>query len=257
MNAAEFWATALPTWAIPDHIMNQAPENPWIHPVSQFTPDGDLFVSTPSRLRAHEALPDGGSVLDIGCGGGRAAFGLVPPAQRVVGVDHQQEMLNVFSRAAKERNVECETVLGDWPNVADQTPQCDVVVCHHVFYNVAHLVPFVEALTSHAQHRVVVELPQQHPLSSLSPLWKHFWKLDRPTSPTAADARAVVAETGVNVQMETFIQDLPQTEVTDEAVRFTRIRLCLPSERDPEIRAFMEAHRVTTRSVATLWWDVD
>jgi hypothetical protein len=25
----------------------------------------------------------------VGCGGGRAAFGLVPPARHVVGVDHQ------------------------------------------------------------------------------------------------------------------------------------------------------------------------
>ena len=257
MNAAEFWATTLPSWAIPDHIVRQAPENPWIHPVSQFTPDGDLFVATPSRLRAYEALPDGGSVLDIGCGGGRGAFGLVPPAHHVVGVDHQQNMLDVFANAAQARNVTCETILGDWPDVAAKTPQCDVVVCHHVFYNVAQLVPFVEALTSHARRRVVVELPQQHPLSSLSPLWKHFWHLDRPNSPTADDAYAVVAATGVNVHIEKFTQDLPPTDITDEAVRFTRIRLCLTSDRDPEIREFMEAHRTTTRHVATLWWDVD
>lgn len=257
MDAVEDWAQSLPLWAIPDHIMKQAPESPWIHPVSQFTPDGDLYVDTPSRQRALDALVNGGSVLDIGCGGGRAAFGLVPPATKVVGVDHQQQMLDVFSAEALRRNVECETILGDWPDVATHTPQCDVVTCHHVFYNVANLAPFVHALSSHARRRVVVELPQQHPLSSLSPLWKKFWGLDRPLSPTADDARDVVASLGYNAQLEKFTQDIPRTTVTEEAVRFTRIRLCLTPDRDGEIREFMEQHPVTTRNVATLWWDVD
>ena len=256
MDAEKFWRTTLPTWAIPDHIMNQAPQSPWIHPVSQFTPDGDVHVDTPSRLRALEALPEGGSVLDIGCGGGRAAFGLVPPAQKVVGVDHQQAMLEVFTNAAHARNVECKTILGDWPDVAEITPQCDVVTCHHVFYNVADLEPFIHALTSHARHRVVVELPQQHPLSSLSPMWKHFWNLDRPNSPTADDARAVVASLGYDVRLEKFEQPISRTEVTDEAVQFTRIRLCLTSDFDEQIRDFLTAYPVTVRQVATLWWDV-
>jgi SAM-dependent methyltransferase len=89
MSALQHWSEALPTWAIPDEIMQKAPESPWIHPVSKFTPEGNLHVDTPSRLRALEALADNATVLDVGCGGGRAAFGLVPPARHVVGVDHQ------------------------------------------------------------------------------------------------------------------------------------------------------------------------
>jgi len=256
MDAVTHWATSLPTWAIPDRIMQQAPESPWIHPVSQFTPDSRVHVDTPSRHRALEVLPEGGSVLDIGCGGGRAAFGLVPPAAKVVGVDHQSDMLDVFSTEAQRRGVESETYLGDWPDVAAHTPICDVVTCHHVFYNVANLAPFVHAMSAHAHRRVVVELPQHHPLSSLSPMWKKFWDLDRPTSPTADDALAVVKELGYNAHLEPFTQELPDSEITDDAVRFTRIRLCLTSDRDQEIREFMETHRVTQRHVATLWWDI-
>lgn len=255
MDAIQHWATSLPTWAIPEHILQQAPESPWIHPVSQFVPDSRVHVDTPSRLRALEALPENGSVLDIGCGGGRAAFGLVPPATKVVGVDHQADMLEVFSSEAQKRGVDYETYLGDWPDVADRTPQCDVVTCHHVFYNVANLGPFVQALSTHAQRRVVVELPQQHPLSSLSLMWKKFWDLDRPTSPTADDALNVLTALGHTAHLEKFTQELPVGEITDDAVRFTRIRLCLTSDRDPEIREFMESHPVTTRHVATLWWD--
>lgn len=198
----------------------------------------------------------GGSVLDIGCGGGRAAFGLTPPAGFVVGVDHQTGMLEVFADEARVRDVDVQTVLGDWPDVADDTPVCDVVTCHHVFYNVATLVPFVEALTSHARHRVVVELPQRHPLSSMSPMWKHFWNLDRPTQPTAHDALAVVESTGVRAQIELFDTAIEQRPVTDRDVEFTRIRLCLTADRDAEIRRHMEDHPVTVRQMATIWWDV-
>ncbi|MFM8626049.1 MAG: class I SAM-dependent methyltransferase [Actinomycetota bacterium] len=255
MTALEHWADALPRWGIPDHILRAAPESPWIHPVASFTPGDDVHVDTPSRSRALEALPAGGSVLDVGCGGGRAAFGLVPPATTVVGVDHQQEMLDVFGAQAASRGVGARTILGDWPAVADATPACDVVVCHHVFYNVADLGPFVRALTSHARRRVVVELPQHHPLSSLTPFWRQFWDLERPEAPTHHDALAAVRETGVDAHMEEFTQPLPSGAITDNHVAHTRVRLCLTPDRDPEVRAAMEMHRVTERSVATIWWD--
>lgn len=254
-DAVDHWQQSLPGWAIPARIIDQAPQSPWIHPVQSFRPDGDLHVDTPSRRRALEALPESGSVLDVGCGGGRAAFGLVPPATSVVGVDHQQGMLDVFSDEAARRGIACRTVLGDWPDVAPQAPRCDVVVCHHVFFNVADLRPFVEALHDHALRRVVVELPVHHPLSSLSPMWKHFWNLDRPTAPTAHDALAVVRSTGRDAQLEPFDVRTGVREVTEDDVTFTRIRLCLPPERDDEIREWIENHPVTVRNLATIWWD--
>lgn len=258
--AAERWATALAGWAIPAHILDQAPESPWIHPVSSFTPAGDLHVDTPSRHRALEALRDrpAPSVLDIGCGGGRAAFGLVPPAVEVIGVDHQAGMLEVFARLADERSVLSDTVLGDWPDVAGRTPSADVAVCHHVFYNVADLVPFVRALTTHARRRVVVELPQRHPLSNLSPAWREFWDLERPVDPTAEDALAVVRSTGVDAQLELWEQPAPaeRPAITDTDVAHMRIRLCLTADRDAEVRRFMAANPPGARPLATIWWDV-
>lgn len=256
MSAFGRWATALPEWGIPRAILDAAPQSPWIHPVSSFTPGDDVHVDVPSRLRALDAMPDGGSVLDVGCGGGRAAFGLVPPAASVVGVDHQQGMLDVLTGQAARRGVRCQTILGDWPDVAHRTPVCDVVVCHHVFYNVADLRPFVEALTSHAGRRVVVELPQRHPLSSLTPLWRRFWNLERPTAPTHLDALAAVRETGVDATMEEFTEPLPVGAISDELVENTRIRLCLTPDRDAEVREAIAEHRVTERRLATIWWDV-
>lgn len=257
MSALEMWADALPRWGIPRHILDSAPESPWIHPVASFTPGDDLYADTPSRRRAIEALSTGRSVLDVGCGGGRAAFALVPPASSVVGVDHQADMLEVFASQAASRGVDAQTFLGDWTDVADKVPVCDVAVCHHVFYNVADLGPFVRELTAHARRRVVVELPQRHPLSSLTPMWKIFWDLDRPVAPTHRDALAAVRETGVDARMQEFVQAIPRSEITPDHVAHTRVRLCLPATRDAEVKAAMEAHRITERTLATIWWDVE
>lgn len=265
-NAAQRWAADLAHWGIPPSILDQAPRSPWIHPVQSFRPEGNLAVDTPSRLRALEALSGPSnrsalrtgsvtSVLDVGCGGGRAAFGLTPPCSEVVGVDHQQAMLDVFADEAARRTVRCSTVLGDWPAVAPAAPRCTVAVCHHVAYNVADLVPFVQALHEHAERRVVLELPLMHPLSVLSPMWKHFWGLERPTRPTAHDALATLRDAGFDAQIERFETPSSTKPVTDEDVEFTRIRLCLPEQRDPDVRAYLETHPPAPRQLATIWWD--
>jgi len=251
------WRSDLQAWAIPERILAQAPESPWIHPVENFTPRGDLHVDVPSRLRALEALPPGGSVLDIGCGGGRAAFGLVPPAASVVGVDQQQGMLDVFAGEAAARGTSCTTVLGNWPEAAASAPACDVVVCHHVLYNVQDLRPFVEAMTAHALRRVVAEIPLCHPLSSLSGAWQHFWGLERPLGPTADDALACVRSLGIDARMETFADPpQPPRAITDADVHHTRVRLCLTEDRDGEVREWLEANPRPRRELAALWWDV-
>ena len=258
MSAASRWAESLAAWAIPDEILAAAPQSPWIHPVQQFVVS-DAISDSPSHARAREALPPAGSVLDVGCGGGRAAFAVTPPAMLVLGVDHQQGMLDAFEAEAARRGVEHRTHLGDWPQIADEVRPADVVVCHHVAYNVSDLVPFVAALDRHASRRVVMEIPARHPLSNLSPLWRRFWDLDRPDGPTAADAFDVCREAGFHARLETWAAGSESTQEIpfDDQVRFTRIRLCLPAERDAEVAAALrEMEPVPPRELATLWWDV-
>jgi SAM-dependent methyltransferase len=255
-SAADRWRAALGAWAIPEEILAQAPESPWIHPPELFGVP-DVIEVTPSHQRAREALPDGGSVLDVGCGGGVAAFALVPPASLVIGVDHQAAMLEMFSANAAKRGVACEVIDGFWPAVATATPNADVVTAHHVVYNVADITPFLEALTSHARRRVVLELPDHHPLSSLSEAWRHFWGLERPTSPTPDDLLDVLAELGIAARRTQWRGALRAETDLDQAVRFTRIRLCLGAERDADVRRFLEDHQTPTqRELSTVWWDV-
>ena len=260
VTASTRWAEQLAAWAIPPEILEQAPQSPWIHPVELFRADGDP-PDSPSHRIAREALPDGGSVLDVGCGGGRAAFALVPPAAEVTGVDHQQGMLDAFAAEAARRGVRHGEVLGGWPEAADRAPVADVVTCHHVVYNVADLAPFALALAARGRRRVVLELPQRHPLAGMAPLWRRFWGLDRPDGPTAEDAAAVLREAGIEPRLQTW-EDDPATRPMaglpwEDQVRFMRIRLCLPAGRDPEVSAALaEQGPPPPRRLATLWWDL-
>jgi len=257
-TAAQQWAADLASWAIPPEILAAAPESPWIHPVAMFTVDGEVPDSL-SHRRARDAVPEGGSVLDVGCGGGRAAMALVPPAVRVVGVDEQAGMLERFATAGTERGVEVETIHGCWPQESRRTPLADVVVCHHVAYNVADLVPFVAALSDHATSRVVLELPTSHPLTHMAPLWHEFWGLARPSGPTADDCLAVVREAGIDARMETWDDLAPSVRsrlTAPEQAHLMRVRLCLPAEREPDVAAFLAGTEESpVRRTATIWWN--
>ena len=251
------WREALAAWAIPQEILDQAPENPWIHPPALFQIPATIEDSI-SNQRAREVLPFGGSVLDIGSGGGIASFALTPPATTVLGVDHQVEMLEMFASNADSRNLECETFLGFWPEIAPKVPVADVAVAHHVVYNVSRIEDFLLAMNSHARKRVVLELPQQHPLSNATGLWKHFWNLDRPTGPTPTELMAVLEELGFKAQLELWDGSMRGETDVESAAHYSRIRLCLPDSREKEVLEFLEKEpKIAIRNLATIWWDVE
>jgi SAM-dependent methyltransferase len=255
-TAAEQWKIDLSAWAIPDAILNQAVEKPWIHPPALFEIP-EVIQDSLSHQRSREAMPLGGSVLDIGCGGGIASFAITPPASHVIGVDEQQAMLDLYTANAKKYSVTSETVLGQWPAVAADTPMADVVTVFHVVFNVGDIVPFLSELNLHARKRVVIEAPIVHPMSNMSLGWKHFWDLTRPTTPRAADLVAVLAEMGIEANIEYFESDILLDKKVEGANGFIRRRLCLPEERQSEVDAFLEANPMPERrQLATIWWDI-
>jgi SAM-dependent methyltransferase len=258
-DALHRWDNALQDWAIPPEILAAAPVPPYGFGVGLFDrlADEAMRKDTPSRRRAREALPEmDATVLDVGCGGGAASLSLAPRLGKVIGVDQQENMLVAFAARAERLGIAHEEVQGRWPDVADEAPETDVVVCHHVLYNVAALAPFVQTLTAHARRRVVVEMTGEHPLAWLRPLWRRFWDLDRPTRPTADDALAALHAIGLDAAMERFAEPSPWQDLGDELVIFVRIRLCLPPRRDPEIRAALHDLGLPQerRSLVTLWW---
>src|SRR5918911_3822063 len=100
MNAAERWAQALAAWAIPPAILAAAPESPWGFPTELFERRADALPAepTPSTQHALEALPQGGAVLDVGCGAGAASLPLAARAGHLIGVDPSAEMLRAVRR---------------------------------------------------------------------------------------------------------------------------------------------------------------
>lgn len=258
-TAAERWRSALDEWAIPAEIEAAAPEPPWGFPPSVFAKRAEQAVAetvgSPSQRQAVEAVPEGGTVLDVGVGGGAGCLPLVPPAVRLIGVDEGPALLTVFADAADRLGVAHEEVQGSWPAVAPEVGPADVVVCHHVLYNVGDLVPFAAALTSHARRRVVVEISGDHPTSNLNPLWLAIHGIERPMSPSAEDAVAVLDEMGLDVSYEVF-ERVWQRFGADRAgvVAMTRRRLCVAPDRDAEIDALLGRDDETRRSM-TIWWD--
>ena len=253
MTAAERWASELAAWAIPDHIMAQAPESPWEFSPALFKPPLEPTPDTPSRVRAHEALPDGGSVLDVGCGGGAAGLALVPPAGRVTGFDQSRELLDLFVARAAELGVAHEAVQGSWPDDAAGVGPADVIVNHHVVYNVPDLGAFAAELTAHARNRVVMELSGHHPRFGLNDLWRHFWDTDRPNGPTADDAIELLTDTGLDVSVERSPR-MHRSIPHEARVASVRKYLCLPAERDPEIAGLLADLPEVAGEVVTLWW---
>lgn len=248
-TAARRWAELQDGRGIPPEILARAEVDPWHHDTTYFVAP-PAPADTPSRVAALALLGAGGTVLDIGCGGGDAAFALVGRATHVTGADQQQDMLEGFAAAALDRGIPFRTVLGRWPEVAPAAGTADVVVCHHVLHNVVDLPPFLRALTAAAHRGVVVEMLAQHPMAWLDPLWVRFHDLHRPPPATTDDAVAVLREIGVEPAVVCWERAAPPRQ---DPVWVTR-RLCLPADRVAEVDAAMEDLPPRPRHAATLTW---
>ncbi len=256
-SAEEQWRTALAAWAIPPAIVAAAARSPWGHPADRFALRADTAVQTPggaSFQRALATLVAPGSVLDVGAGVGAASLPLLHRTTALTAVDPSEAMLGMLRQRATSLapEVSTTTVVGRWPESAETIVAHDLVVCHHVFYDVADLGPFVRALTARARRRVVVELPPVHPQTWMAPLWEHFHAVQRPTTPTWRDAAAVITATGVrDLIVDHWTAPDPGHPI--DVALITR-RLCLPESAEPEVAAFRDKLPPAPRAQVTLTW---
>ncbi|MGH3718943.1 MAG: methyltransferase domain-containing protein [Pseudonocardiaceae bacterium] len=251
--AASRWRGLLEARAIPAEIRAAAVQDPSRHDPARFVPSATP-EDTPSRRAAMGLLgPAGGTVLDVGCGGGAAGLALVPQVTHLTGVDHAAGMLRVFERVCAERGVPRRSVLGPWPDAAPEAGVADVVVCHHVGYNTLELGRFVAALGSAARRGVVVELHAVHPGAWLDPLWARFHGLHRPPPATADDALDVLAEGGIRPEVQRWTR--PGAPRHPEAeLDFSMSRLCLPAERRDEVAEAVARLGPRHRDLVTISW---
>ncbi|RSN26770.1 SAM-dependent methyltransferase [Amycolatopsis sp. WAC 04169] len=243
MTALQRWAEALASWAIPPEILAAAPESPWVLPRQVFERRADTQIAAPTgatHTAARAALAEPGSVLDVGAAAGATSLPLVGrvPVRELTAVDADEALLAGFAARAAGLDLPATVLCGWWPELADETPVADVVVCGNVVYNVADLTSFVHALTAHARRRVIVEVAAAHPLTELNPLWRRFHGVDRPAGPTAEDFLATLSELGIEPTAVRWRRH-PEAEYASfaELTDVTRRRLCLPSDAEPEVAA--------------------
>lgn len=88
-EANRAWAERLAGWAIPDDLVAATSESPFFSDPSVCVRAADEALArpddTPSDPAARAALPNGGTVLDVGVGAGPASLRLDP--DRNIGVD--------------------------------------------------------------------------------------------------------------------------------------------------------------------------
>ena len=257
-DANQRWAQMLSRWAIPEAIVAAAPTPPYFFDPQVFIDAADEALArsndTPSDAAAREALPAGGTVLDVACGAGAASLRLQP--RRVVGVDPSAPLLKSFTEHAAHLGIEATTVEDVWPAAATKAPTVDVVVCHHVLYNVSDLAAFVTALRDHAQRRVVIELTAVHPMAWMTPYWEALYGHEQPERPVAEDAMAVMNDLGLNVQQKRWQRHYQMIgENGDQALERIAQRLCLPAGRLDDLRQILTAiPPPTDRDMVTLSW---
>ncbi|HJU51498.1 MAG TPA: methyltransferase domain-containing protein [Acidimicrobiia bacterium] len=267
MSAADSWRRQLEDWRIPDALLAAVEESPygwtkqlWKRRAARAI-EGDRTSPTLDVVRE---LANGGSVLDVGAGTGRASLPLVRDGYRVTMVEPNQAMLAGLDEL--EADVEFEVVVGRWPEVASEIQPHAVALSAHVVYDVAEVAPFLIALDRAATRGVVLELTPAHPWVNLGPLYRELHGLDRPLGPTVDDLAAVVRE-AVGSEPVVHRWTRPGDMVFDtaeEAIEFTARRLVLPRGRWPELeerllprltgRAGHWQLEPTERDLCTLWW---
>lgn len=252
MTAVEHWGEELAGWAIPPEILAEADESPWGVSRNVFVRRADRQLGNPSTPTHEAVLAYGGAVLDVGAGAGAASLPCARAITHITAVDPNAKLLAEFAGRAAALSLPHRVIEGCWPDARHEVGVVDVAVCANVLYNVSDLRPFVDALGRHAR-RVVLELTETHPMTSMNQLWKRFHNLDRPEGPTADDAVIALRELGIEPEVVRW-QKAAAPVPFDELVAVTRRRLCLRADRTEELAAALAGGETATRRMVTLVW---
>ena len=186
------------------------------------------------RLK-REVKPDQ-TLLDVGGGAGRFALALALGCRSVTVAEPSESMLEQLDEASKETGIaNVKKVQGNWEDV--EVEPADVVLCSHVVYGTADIVPFIHKLASHARDRVLMLSFVNSPQSHLAPLWTPVHGEERVNLPALPELVNVMWEVGIYPDVEMFdALDRQVFESREAAVEQLRGRLWVAPDTEADRR---------------------
>ena len=155
----------------------------------------------PFLTRIRRVTGSRSTVLDVGAGPGRFTLAIAPRVAQVVAVDASPVMGSLLRSAARRQgSTNVLTVTGRWEEV-DVDP-ADVVICSYVLPLIHDAAGFLAKLDAHCLGHAFVYLSALSGDAFADPFWRHFHGKPRQPGPTYLDAVAVLAELGIEADVE-------------------------------------------------------
>lgn len=157
------------------------------------------------RVRAQMPAGDG-RVLDVGAGTGRYAIPLAELGARVTAIEPNGAMADLLEQDARARGVSVAMERGEWPAAAERVGSGDVVLCAHVVYPIADVVPFIRALDRAARCAVVMVARLGQPDEAMAPVFSAVHDEERAPMPSLPDLYNLLLQLGIaaSVTMHPF-----------------------------------------------------
>lgn len=267
-QAASHWRRELLAWAIPQSLLDAAPQSPYGWPASLWRRRAAAALAsdrhTPTLETIARLAGPGGTILDVGAGTGRASLPLARDGHPVTAVEPNETMLEGLGAAIGDLPV--TIVAGRWPEAKDSVTAHRVAMAAHVVYDVAEVGPFLHAMSDVALEGVVIEMTARHPWVHLGPYYRALIGLERPVGPGWEDLVQVVREV---VRLEPTVelwQRAPDLwfESVDEILDLYGRRLLIGPDRRSELMTLLEPDLISgpdgfqvgteTRDLVTLSW---
>jgi SAM-dependent methyltransferase len=267
VTPAQQWRAQLEAWALPEELLASVPESPYGWPAKLWQRRSlsadERPETTPTYSIVKRLAGEGGSILDIGAGTGRASLPLARVGHPLTAIEPSPAMAAAFHTEADGTGA--GLIEGSWPDVAAEVGEHDVVMSAHVVYDVQDIDPFLEAAWSRARRGLVVEMTDRHPWAWLGPYYLALHGLERPQGPTADDFISVINErAGESPEVIRWSRS-PDLwfEDWEEILDLYQKRLVLPEDRRAELRRLLASEVVERdgrlvvgthdRQLVTLW----
>lgn len=227
----------------------------------------ELNASRDPLVRAlTEAVRPEDSALDVGAGAGRYALPLSKLAARVTAVEPSAGMRTSLEQTLNEREVSNVTVVpGAWQDVSVEPH--DVVLCAHVLYFVADVVPFIEKLDRAARRTCYIYLRVDERETLFHPLWEQLFEDPFPSEPGFADLYPLLLSQGIRPNVHiTGEGGGSYADAEDAIVQVKPLFGIAPEDNryDAAMRDYFRAHLVPRgdrftlpgpMQTAIVWWE--